>query len=435
MHVPEGLFGVTHVPDWTRRIILSPEVQRLREIRLINTSTPFLPALSDVRRFTHTIGVAHLVGLASGNDPLAGSVRQQRVMLAAALLHDVGSPPFGHLFEYLLNAQFGWTHEAALQGIIEGTYRPDNQFHQIYYQRTLALGRILSKLEIDAHEVSAVVNGTSALSPLLAGSIDCDNIDNVYRMATLLGLPASIQSAERLASALTVMDGRIALPRTAIGALEDWRRLRRKCYEILAFDIPSLSGQAMLTDAITGAMEDELIGVEHWFLTDEDLLRRLTNPNSATKRVKETARRFALGDFYECVFLAWYELPRQDRDLRSPAERRRLQSALQQALGIPCTPYVFYDKGAFEKTLRLVVTEDSEADETDLTLGIASASTVAAVFTPRRLSRVPARWTKGAAEVFSGFGLDPASRRPVPRKGEVYDVPGQEKIRLGTPGT
>ena len=60
MFTADTLYGATDLPEWTTRLLLTPEVQRLRGIRLINSSSPSLAALSDARRYTHTLGVIRL---------------------------------------------------------------------------------------------------------------------------------------------------------------------------------------------------------------------------------------------------------------------------------------------------------------------------------------------------------------------------------------
>ena len=62
--------------------------------------------------------------------------------------------------------------------------------------------RILPKLEIDQDLVIELVMGKGILGESLSGSIDIDNIDNVYRMATLLGIKTNIEDALYLVDAM-----------------------------------------------------------------------------------------------------------------------------------------------------------------------------------------------------------------------------------------
>jgi hypothetical protein len=423
----EGLFGHVALPEWTRGIILTPEVQRLREVRLINTSSPYIPALSDARRFTHTIGVAHLVARAIPRLQPTVPELELRSLLAASIVHDVGSPPFGHLFEYLLKSQTGWSHEAALSGILAGQYRPDNIYHQIYYGRPLSLPRAFAQAGVDAQLVARLVVGSDRLGPMLAGSIDFDNIDNVFRMTALLGIRPNLNDAYALADSLDIDGGQTVLHDKGLGALNSWRKLRRRAYEVLAFDVSALAGQAMLTDAISVAMETQNLSEEHWFWTDEELLRRLCAPNQPSD-VRDPAQRFAVGDFYNCIGIFWYNQPQGARDLRLPAHRSALNQLLAQELGFPCSIYVFYDRGTFEKALSVRVKQESSIVQRSI--GVASQSTIVSVFTPRRHVSKPSKYRAKVSKVLDAAGLSPALIKQVPVGSEDWHVSNQAQLPL-----
>lgn len=427
MILEEGLFGHVVLPAWTRGIILAPEVQRLREVRLINTSSPYLPALSDARRFTHTIGVAHLVARAILRLQHKVPEPELRSLLAASIVHDVGSPPFGHLFEYLLKSQSGWSHETALSGILAGQYRPDNIYHQIYFGKPLSLTRAFAQAGVDAQLVARLVVGGDRLGPMLAGSIDFDNIDNVFRMTTLLGLRPNLNDAHALADSLDIDGEQTVLHNMGLSALNSWRKLRRCAYEILAFDESALAGQAMLTDAISVAMENQNLSEEQWFWTDEELLRRLCAPNQPSE-VRDPAQRFAVGDFYNCIGVFWYNQPHGPRDLRLPAHRSVLTQRLAEELGFPCSIYVFYDRGTFEKALLVGVKGKSGVEQRSI--GTTSQSTIVGVFTPRRQVSRPAKHRTKVAEVLAAVGLSPALMKQVPVGSEDWHVGSQAQLPL-----
>src|SRR5438874_12075800 len=106
----DQLYGAITIPEWLHPVVQSPELQRLREVRLINIASPSCSALSDARRFTHTLGVLNLAARLENRLFSFGSQMERRAFLVAALLHDIGTPAFGHLFEYQLAAIKGWNH-------------------------------------------------------------------------------------------------------------------------------------------------------------------------------------------------------------------------------------------------------------------------------------------------------------------------------------
>ncbi len=169
----------------------------------------------------------------------------------------------------------------------------------------------------------------------------------------------------------------------------------------------------MMTDAINDALENEHLGPEHWDLTDEQLLDRLHTNTELDPTAREAVRRFAVADFYRPLFLGWYDGVTAD-DLRRPEWRKELQAALSRSTSVPCSTYVYYDRGTFEKALRLRV-RDRTGGVSDCTFGSKSVSTVVAVATRRRDVRMPARQlTRRIQGVLSDFGLDPASIRRQP---------------------
>lgn len=62
MIVFDPIYGRFSVPDYLARLIVTPEVRRLSQVRLLNTITPSLAALGDLRRYSHTLGVLFLCG-------------------------------------------------------------------------------------------------------------------------------------------------------------------------------------------------------------------------------------------------------------------------------------------------------------------------------------------------------------------------------------
>jgi HD superfamily phosphohydrolase len=427
----DPLYGVIEIPTWLDKIILTPEVQRLREVRLINTSTPYFPALSDTRRFTHALGVLHLALRLAPALEKDFSSEQMKAFLVSAVVHDVGTPAFGHVFEYLLEASTGWTHEGALLSIFNGLYRPDGPYHQIYYGNALHLASVLRSSGVNPDLVASYVSGQSPVGQLIAGTIDLDNIDNVFRMAFLLGLaPPDLRQPEDLVDGLTpTSDGPVFSP-SAEPLIIAWKRLRRIVYEVLAFDESNLIGQTMLTDSLVAAMENGRIGEEHWFYTDEQLLQYLAR--EPEPEIYRPIQRFATGDYYSTIFVGWYDVPKGDTDLRLPSARQDLKEALEQRLKVPCSPYVFYDRGTFEKNLQLRFWQDAEssANVEIWTLGRQSLSTLVGVFSYRRLETASKKLIRAAEEVLADYGLSAVHLRPIPEKRTAYELPGQTKLPL-----
>jgi hypothetical protein len=428
--VADPLFGLFEIPERFQRILQAPEVQRLREVRLINTSTPSLAALSDVRRFTHTQGVVHLALRVAEQLKWKWSPKEIDTLIVAAIVHDVASPAFAHLFEYLLNSKYGFTHEAMLGSVIGGQYKRTNRFHQVYYGGQLQLPDTIAELAVDYEEVLLNVTGKAPLSALLAGTIDLDNLDNVYRMATSLGFEVDVQSVYSLIRQFDVNPEtcRLTISEEGLPHIENWRRLRRKSYEIIAFDEQALASQAMLTDCLAEAVANDLLKEEDWFLTDEQMLRTLINFNDKVSvSLREAILRFATADYYSTVFLGWYLQPRGDYDLRLPQIRAKLRDDLRDALGYPVTPYIFYDRGTFEKKVTVHIGKNPK-ETSETVIGETSTSTIVSVFSENRVSKLSRRSIDRVCGVLEDFGLVRDSLRPIPDKQDVYGRSGRTEL-------
>ena len=170
----------------------TPVVQRLRYVRQLGLAFLVYPGATH-SRFEHALGAYHLTGVAlrllDERGALAGvSQRDQQIVRAAALLHDVGHYPFSHALE-----EIGVTHheEVARPLIMEGPVA-DALVH--------ALGPSAPA------EVFALITGRSgsALQGLISGSIDLDKVEYLKRDAAMCGVPYGEIDVDRLISSMQV---------------------------------------------------------------------------------------------------------------------------------------------------------------------------------------------------------------------------------------
>ncbi|HEU4710836.1 MAG TPA: HD domain-containing protein [Pyrinomonadaceae bacterium] len=419
----DPLYGSVNAPEWLRPVLFSPELQRLRGIRLLNTTSPSCSGLSDARRFTHTLGVLFLALRLVEKITRNFSSQEARTFLVSALLHDVGTPAFGHLFEYQLAAIKGWNHQRFVAEIIRGTYRPEKRWQQIYYGNKLRLHQVLKDIAIDPEAVVSLINGTGPLGQLLAGYIDLDNIDNVFRMASLLGFQPDMRAPLKLVDSITPTREGLMFEKEAFEFLELWQDLRKRTYEILVFDEQCLSGQAMLTDCFSGALKSGDLGERHWPFTDEEMLDHLYRKRST----KQVIKRFSVGDFYHPVFLGWYSCGKGNADLRHHEARGDLSQKLREVTKVSCSPYVFYDSGTFSKRLTLTFRMGLQTQEVEL--GEKSVSTVVSIFSQMRIGETQTKKFKNVIlECLSDYGLHRSCLKPIPFQHQNHEVPRQRTI-------
>ncbi|MCZ7651932.1 MAG: HD domain-containing protein [Thermoanaerobaculia bacterium] len=368
----DSLYGPIEIPDWTAPLLSTPEVQRLRDIRLINTASPSCLSLSDTRRLAHVVGVTALATLVGDRLPQHLDRRDRRHFVAAALLHDIGTPPFGHLFEYLLEVVLGWNHEHFVRDILRGTYRPEKRYHQVYFGAQLRLFRVLQQMGLDVDTVADLVRGEGNAGALISGWLDLDNVDNVFRMSQMLGLGHNGTAARDFALQVCLGEtGKPLLTDSVARIVSDWSAARSAVYEVLAFEPLTLASQCVLTDALTRALGEQLLGPEHWYLTDDQLLLFL----SKLGPTRQLVRRFALGDLYRWLGTMVLRYPADGSDLRRPELRQRLTEVASSVLQATCSSYVFRDHGTFSKQLLF-----DGPDGTEVATGETSRSVIVALF-------------------------------------------------------
>ncbi|MBI2824585.1 MAG: HD domain-containing protein [Planctomycetia bacterium] len=162
---------------WLLDLIDTPEVQRLRRIRQLGVSDITYPG-ADHSRLCHTLGVLHLMQQAWHRVEMLEEgpavERARHVLLAAAVLHDVGHGPFSHLFEPSLGTQHeDWSCE-------------------VLRSADTAVRQKLDEHDIPADQVAALIQKNNRARPpwpktLLSSELDVDRLDYLRRDSYFTG--------------------------------------------------------------------------------------------------------------------------------------------------------------------------------------------------------------------------------------------------------
>lgn len=139
-------------------------------------------------RAQHSLGVFKLALVYSERREL--SPNERRLICTAALLHDIGHPPFSHSMESVWVDEFNIDHHSATQDIICGR---------------IPLGRevldVLHAHHVDVERVAALVAGqVSDFDRFFSGPITLDTIEGISRAHQYLPAPAPSPTAVVIAA-------------------------------------------------------------------------------------------------------------------------------------------------------------------------------------------------------------------------------------------
>ncbi len=162
---------------WLLDLIDTPEVQRLRRIHQLGVSHFTYPG-ADHSRLSHTLGVLHLMQHACRRvetmDKGPGVERARHLLLAAAVLHDVGHGPFSHLIEPAL----GIDHEDWSCKIITC---PQTSVCQKLADHDIPVGDVTALIAKDNHQ------RPPWQKTLLSSELDVDRLDYLRRDSYFTG--------------------------------------------------------------------------------------------------------------------------------------------------------------------------------------------------------------------------------------------------------
>jgi HD superfamily phosphohydrolase len=305
----DRMYGELKFPALIQDTLDCPGLLRLREVRMANI--PFLrfPSFTGVTRYEHSLGVCHLAGIFAET---AGLKEKDRVeIMLAALYHDVATPPFGHAVEEVLSILHGYNHEEKLREIITGeTSDPGGQRTQLFLGRSLKLHKVCQSkkgrsIGLDVMRIADLAAGTRE-DPLgdaiCSPGIDLDNVDNVIRAATAMGIREyGPDIAEALARGFTFDGRQVHIDEIALPQLDAWMRARNALYGMIYSSIDDFSLQTMLKHALRrlkDAPGDQGLREADWSLTDDELVhQRLL----AEKSTAEVVTRMRLAELYTCL--------------------------------------------------------------------------------------------------------------------------------------
>ena len=330
----------------------TPELSRLRDISLACTPSRFVPHGQAANRFQHSVGVSVLARMLVSNNPELSEVRD--LLVAACLLHDAASPPFSHVAEPFLFARTGLHHEQAVAELLadEATLVSSEEellTEKIDGSQASSLSnnsqarQVLERYSVDPEAVIDVICGRGIYGPLVAGSIDLDNLDNSLHLLISLGFTGRLPyKPKQLVKAFGFQDQQayINLDENTFQQLLGWRATRGELYSRLG-SLVYLASTSMLYRAIelvdgAGYLPD------NFFSMDET--QALVTLKAAHSGANKLLSSLELWQQYPCHLwnFAGQEDPRVSALYGDVIARRSATDSLAELLSVPTEDLCLY---------------------------------------------------------------------------------------------
>ncbi|MFZ5772147.1 MAG: N-6 DNA methylase [Thermodesulfobacteriota bacterium] len=233
-----------HIENWIdsiglRAIRESDKVQRLKKVRFLGTMPYIVKMKANYSRYDHTLHVAKIadaIGI-----QLEASEQLRRLIVIAALLHDIGHLPFSHASEVFFRQTWGKYHTGHGSRL---TY---------HIAKSLKLTG-LNKLAEDVKFANNLLQGKSRLNNafedslfyhVFHGPLSADTLDGILRAAESIGL--EFTDISDIISGLVKRNNHIYLLNSKINYVYDFLNLKKKVYTEYVYSTKGMAVEAIIT--------------------------------------------------------------------------------------------------------------------------------------------------------------------------------------------
>ena len=242
------------VPPHHAKILDTKEFQRLRSIQQLSTCEYVFPAANH-NRFSHSLGAYHLARKLTHllQDVQPGIIDDDDAELVqlAALLHDIGHPPYSHLLETPKVFATFHSHEHWGRLLIEST---DTEIGMAVHEvlGTERLGRLFALM--DGKSEYQGVEIPQFMKEIVSSQLDVDRMDYLVRDQANTGAQIGGFDIDRVFRALRVgEDGYFYVKTWGLPAVEAYLVTRYHMYNQVYFHKVNMLTQNYLVDMLSRA--------------------------------------------------------------------------------------------------------------------------------------------------------------------------------------
>lgn len=213
--VRDPIHGFVSLRPVEAALVDTAAMQRLRRVRQLGLTALVYPG-AEHSRFPHSLGACHVAGQLADTLVAGGWRGDVDLVRLAALLHDLGHPPFSHAGEV------GFHHEDMTALLV----------------RHGEVAAVLRAHAVDPEDVVAVLQGRGdpVAKALVSGQLDADRMDYLLRDARACGVRYGEYDLPRLVESVTVApDGSLGVRRAGLYAVEGMLLARYSMFQQVYF--------------------------------------------------------------------------------------------------------------------------------------------------------------------------------------------------------
>jgi hypothetical protein len=214
--VRDPIHGFIDLRPVEAALVDSRAFQRLRRVKQLGLTHLVYPG-AEHSRFAHSLGACHVAGLLAASLTRAGWSGRPEVVRVAALLHDLGHPPFSHAGER------GVPHEEMTLRLVT----------------TGEIAEILAAHDLDPAEIAGVIRGGPGVDALahdlVSGQLDADRMDYLLRDARMCGVRYGEYDLPRLVESIVPGPGGVAVRGAGLHAVEGLLLARYSMFQQVYF--------------------------------------------------------------------------------------------------------------------------------------------------------------------------------------------------------
>ncbi len=212
--IRDPIHGYIEIDDLAIAIIDTVEMQRLRRIRQLGFSYLVYPGANHTR-FEHSLGVYHLTNVLL--DMLEVEKEEEKELLVASLIHDIGHGPYSHVTEPLIKKLTGKSHEDIEDIIFVQNAEAESsatRIAEVLEEHCLDKRKIISYIK--GEKVEGSNSDERDFSRILNGEIDVDKMDYLVRDSYYTGVAYGVVDNMRLIQGLDFFKGSLVITEKGI---------------------------------------------------------------------------------------------------------------------------------------------------------------------------------------------------------------------------